>query len=145
MHPVPLASPTVPYFDAAFGQTAVPVGPVPASWTMVSPSAGKRRSISSPGARAEGSDPRAHEYDAERAVRAGLELITAVTALKSHASLRTRVGIATGLVVGGDLIGSGEAQERSIVGEIAGHTTERPHVGGSSARASTTAGQTPRF
>jgi class 3 adenylate cyclase/predicted ATPase len=61
--------------------------------------------------------PRAHEDDAERAVRAGLELITAVTALKSRASLQTRVGIATGLVVGGDLIGSGEAQERSIVGE----------------------------
>jgi class 3 adenylate cyclase len=45
--------------------------------------------------------PQAHEDDAERAVRAGLELITAVTALKSRASLQTRVGIATGLVVGG--------------------------------------------
>jgi class 3 adenylate cyclase len=41
--------------------------------------------------------PQAHEDDAERAVRAGLELITAVTALKSRASLQTRVGIATGL------------------------------------------------
>jgi class 3 adenylate cyclase/predicted ATPase len=61
--------------------------------------------------------PRAHEDDAERAVRAGLELITAVTALKSRASLRTRVGIATGLVVVGDLIGSGYSQERSIVGK----------------------------
>src|SRR5262249_24701969 len=60
--------------------------------------------------------PRAHEDVAERAVRAGLELITAVTALKSRASLKTRVGIATGLVVVGDLIGSGDAQERSIVG-----------------------------
>jgi class 3 adenylate cyclase len=61
--------------------------------------------------------PRAHEDDAERAVRAGLELIAAVTGLKTHASLQTRVGIATGLVVVGDLIGSGDAQERGIVGE----------------------------
>ena len=43
--------------------------------------------------------PQAHEDDAERAVRAGLELIAAVTALKAPVSLQTRVGIATGLVV----------------------------------------------
>jgi class 3 adenylate cyclase/predicted ATPase len=61
--------------------------------------------------------PEAHEDDAERAVRAGLELITAVIALKTPASLQTRVGIATGLVVVGDLTGSGEAHERRIVGE----------------------------
>jgi predicted ATPase/class 3 adenylate cyclase len=61
--------------------------------------------------------PHAHEDDAERAVRGGLELITAVTALKSRTSLQTRVGIATGLVVVGDLIGSGDTQERSMVGE----------------------------
>src|ERR1700758_3840659 len=61
--------------------------------------------------------PQAHEDDAERAVRAGLELIAAVAGLKTHASLQTRVGIATGLVVVGDLIGSGDAQERGIVGE----------------------------
>jgi class 3 adenylate cyclase len=61
--------------------------------------------------------PQAHEDDAERAVRAGLELVAAVTALKTQASLQTRVGIATGVVVVGDLIGSGEAQERGIVGE----------------------------
>src|SRR5262247_2404438 len=61
--------------------------------------------------------PEAHEDDAERAVRAGLELITAVTALKTTASLQTRVSIATGLVVVGDLFGSGEAQERGIVGK----------------------------
>jgi class 3 adenylate cyclase/predicted ATPase len=61
--------------------------------------------------------PEAHEDDAERAVRAGLELIVAVIALKTPASLQTRVGIATGLVVVGDLTGSGEAQERGIVGE----------------------------
>jgi class 3 adenylate cyclase len=61
--------------------------------------------------------PQAHEDDAERAVRAGLELIASVAGLKTFASLQTRIGIATGLVVVGDLIGSGEAQERSIVGE----------------------------
>jgi class 3 adenylate cyclase/tRNA A37 threonylcarbamoyladenosine biosynthesis protein TsaE len=61
--------------------------------------------------------PEAHEDDAERAVRAGLELIAALSALKTPVSLHTRVGIATGLVVVGDLIGSGEAQERGIVGE----------------------------
>jgi class 3 adenylate cyclase len=61
--------------------------------------------------------PQAHEDDAERAVRAGLELVAAVGALKTHAPLQTRVGIATGLVVVGDLIGSGEARERGIVGE----------------------------
>ena len=61
--------------------------------------------------------PQAHEDDAERAVRAGLELVAAVSCLKTHATLQTRVGIATGLVVVGDLIGSGEAQERGIVGE----------------------------
>ena len=42
--------------------------------------------------------PQAHEDDAERAVRAGLELVAAVSALKTHAPLQTRVGIATGLV-----------------------------------------------
>lgn len=61
--------------------------------------------------------PKAHEDDAERAVWAGLELIAAVRDLKTGTSLQTRVGIATGLVVVGDLIGSGEAQERGIVGE----------------------------
>ena len=61
--------------------------------------------------------PQAHEDDAERAVRAGLELVAAASDLKTHATLQTRVGIATGLVVVGDLIGSGEAQERGIVGE----------------------------
>ena len=61
--------------------------------------------------------PQAHEDDAERAVRAGLELIAAVAGLKTHAALQTRVGIATGLVVVGDLIGSGASQEQAIVGE----------------------------
>ncbi len=61
--------------------------------------------------------PQAHEDDAERAVRVGLDLIKRVAALKSPDLLHVRVGIATGLVVVGDLVGSGEAQERSIIGE----------------------------
>ena len=61
--------------------------------------------------------PQAHEDDAERAVRAGLELVSSVSALKSSSPLQTRVGIATGLVVVGDLIGKGSAREQAIVGE----------------------------
>jgi class 3 adenylate cyclase/predicted ATPase len=61
--------------------------------------------------------PEAHEDDPERAVRAGLELITAIGGLQTHAPLATRIGIATGLVVVGDLIGSGAAQEQAIVGK----------------------------
>jgi class 3 adenylate cyclase len=61
--------------------------------------------------------PQAHEDDPERAVRAGLALIDAVANLPRDEPLQTRVGIATGLVVVGDLIGSGEAQERGIAGE----------------------------
>ena len=61
--------------------------------------------------------PQAHEDDAERAVRAGLGLVAAVGDLKTYAPLQTRVGIATGLVVVGDLIGSGASQEHAIVGE----------------------------
>ena len=61
--------------------------------------------------------PQAHEDDAERAVRAGLELIGELGELRTHASLQARVGIATGLVVVGDLMDSGSAMERGIVGE----------------------------
>jgi class 3 adenylate cyclase/predicted ATPase len=63
--------------------------------------------------------PQAHEHDAERAVFAGLALAEAVPMLKTAAgtSLQVRVGIATGLVVVGDLIGSGDAQERGVVGD----------------------------
>jgi hypothetical protein len=50
-------------------------------------------------------------------VRVGLELISAVSALNPSTPLQTRVGIATGLVVVGDLIGSGASQEQAIVGE----------------------------
>jgi class 3 adenylate cyclase/predicted ATPase len=61
--------------------------------------------------------PEAHEDDPERAVHAGLKLVAAVSNLKTHAALQTRVGIATGLVVIGDLIGSGSAQEQAVVGK----------------------------
>src|SRR5437588_741450 len=61
--------------------------------------------------------PQAHEEDAEQAVRAGLELVAAVGDVKTHAALQTRVGIATGMVVVGDLIGWGASQQQSIVGE----------------------------
>jgi class 3 adenylate cyclase/predicted ATPase len=61
--------------------------------------------------------PQAHEDDAERAVRAGLDLVAAVSGLKTHGALKARVGIATGLVVVGDLVGSGASQEQAIVGD----------------------------
>jgi class 3 adenylate cyclase/predicted ATPase len=61
--------------------------------------------------------PQAHEDDPERAVRAGLELVSAAVGLVTHTTVQTRVGIATGLVVVGDLIGSGASQEQAIVGE----------------------------
>ncbi len=73
--------------------------------------------------------PLAHEHDAEHAVQAGLALIEAVPklttaptgqarGLKAHGvPLQVRVGIATGLVVVGDLIGAGAAQEQAVVGE----------------------------
>jgi class 3 adenylate cyclase len=63
--------------------------------------------------------PQAHEHDAERAVRAGLNLVEAVPKLATNAGspLQVRVGVATGLVVVGDLIGAGAAQEQAVVGE----------------------------
>ena len=63
--------------------------------------------------------PRADEHDAERAVRAGLALVAAVPRLDTAAEtrLQVRVGIATGIVVVGDLLGQGAAQEQAVVGE----------------------------
>jgi class 3 adenylate cyclase len=62
--------------------------------------------------------PQAHEHDAERAVRAGLALVERIGRLESRGGkLASRVGIATGPVIVGDLIGSGDAQERGVVGE----------------------------
>ena len=63
--------------------------------------------------------PRAHEDDAARAVHAGLEIAEVVARLQTRASekLAVRVGIATGLVVVGDLVGQGSAQEQAVVGD----------------------------
>jgi len=61
--------------------------------------------------------PQAHEDDVERAVRAGLAFVEAVRSLTGPEPLQVRIGIGTGLVVVGDLVGSGEAQERGVVGE----------------------------
>src|SRR6516164_1570679 len=61
--------------------------------------------------------PEAHEDDAERAARAGLAVIDAIGDLATQEPLNVRIGIATGLVVVGDLIGAGAAQERGVVGE----------------------------
>lgn len=62
--------------------------------------------------------PRAHEDEAERSVRAGLAIGKAVAALSGGGGpLACRIGIATGLVVVGDLIGAGASQEESAVGE----------------------------
>ena len=63
--------------------------------------------------------PRAHEDDAERAVRAGLEIVSTVGTLKILVieTLQVRIGIATGLVVVGDLVGQGTAQEQAVVGD----------------------------
>ena len=63
--------------------------------------------------------PEAHEDDAERAVRAGLALLDAMAAMQLPVPVRpqVRIGIATGLVVVGELIGEGGAQERVAVGD----------------------------
>jgi class 3 adenylate cyclase/predicted ATPase len=62
--------------------------------------------------------PQAHEDDAERAVRAGLALVKVVGALEAGGRrLAARIGVATGLVVVGEPVGEGEAQERAVVGE----------------------------
>jgi class 3 adenylate cyclase/tetratricopeptide (TPR) repeat protein len=63
--------------------------------------------------------PQALEHDAERAVRAGLSLVAALPKLKTAAgvALQVRVGIATGLVVVGDLTGTGATLEHEVIGE----------------------------
>jgi class 3 adenylate cyclase/predicted ATPase len=78
--------------------------------------------------------PQAHEDDAERAVRAGLELVKSIGQLHTAVGepLNARIGIATGLVVVGDLIGSGESQDRGIAGEtpnLAARLQERAEAG----------------
>jgi len=63
--------------------------------------------------------PRAHEDDAERAVRAALGVVEAAAKLtpRPGLSIAVRVGIATGLVVAGEIIGKGASEERAVVGE----------------------------
>ena len=63
--------------------------------------------------------PEAHEDDAERAIRAGLRLIDTMSAVDAGSGIRrqVRIGVATGLVVVGELIGEGSARERLAVGE----------------------------
>ncbi len=63
--------------------------------------------------------PKAHEDEAERAVRAGLAVMKAMGRLQAPAgaALQARIGIATGLVVVGDLVGEGAAQEEAVVGD----------------------------
>ena len=63
--------------------------------------------------------PRAHEDDAERTVRAGLDIIATVARLETRAAepLAVRIGIATGLVVVGDLSGEGALRKHALVGE----------------------------
>ena len=63
--------------------------------------------------------PQAHEDDAEQATRAGLALVEAVAGLQTDigTELHVRVGIATGTVIVGDLIGEGAAQEQAVIGE----------------------------
>ncbi len=63
--------------------------------------------------------PRAHEDDAERAVRSALGIVDSVKTLDAgHGSaLEIRIGIATGLVVVGDIVGEGASQEQAVVGE----------------------------
>ncbi|MBV8090904.1 MAG: winged helix-turn-helix domain-containing protein, partial [Alphaproteobacteria bacterium] len=63
--------------------------------------------------------PAAHEHDAERAIHAGLELCAAVRTLRPNADvpMRCRVGIATGVVIVGDLVGAGEARDLGIFGD----------------------------
>jgi class 3 adenylate cyclase len=63
--------------------------------------------------------PQAHEDDAERALRAGLEIIETVPQLETRPglSLEVRVGVATGPVVVGETIGEGSSQEQVVVGE----------------------------
>ena len=63
--------------------------------------------------------PAAHEHDAERAIHAGLELCAAVRTLSPDADvpMRCRVGVATGMVIVGDLVGAGEVADHGIVGD----------------------------
>src|SRR6516162_264381 len=60
--------------------------------------------------------PEAHEHDAEQAIHAGLELCAALRSA-ADAPIRCRVGIATGMVIVGDLVGADESRDHGIVGD----------------------------
>jgi class 3 adenylate cyclase/predicted ATPase len=63
--------------------------------------------------------PQAHEDDAERAIRTGLHIIDRVAALsvEDRSELHVRIGVSTGLVVVGDIVGEGASEERAVVGD----------------------------
>ena len=63
--------------------------------------------------------PRAHEDDAERAIRTGIDIIDEVTHLSvgGHGDLQVRIGVSTGVVVVGDIVGEGASEERAVVGD----------------------------
>ena len=63
--------------------------------------------------------PQAFEDAAERSVRAAIGILAEVGGIQrpDGARVQARVGIATGLVVVGEIVGTGTAQERTIVGE----------------------------
>ena len=74
--------------------------------------------------------PRAHEDDAERATRTSIALIDAVGKLRHEhgVALEVRIGISTGLVVVGELIGEGEARERGVVGDTPNLASRLQHL-----------------
>lgn len=69
--------------------------------------------------------PQAHEQDADRAIRAGLTLVKLIAKLDADyqarygINVRVRIGIATGQVVVGDIVGAGAAAENTVVGDAA--------------------------
>ena len=75
--------------------------------------------------------PQAHENTAERAVRAGLYTVAAVAKLKTPVGrpLAARVGVATGLVVVGDLLGEGAAREEAVIGDVPNLAARLPQLG----------------
>ena len=76
--------------------------------------------------------PNAHEDDAERAVRAALDIVQSIQRLRQelHINLQVRIGIATGLVVVGDLIGAeGATEEKAVIGETPNLAARTPDPG----------------
>ena len=84
--------------------------------------------------------PRAHEDEAERSVRAGLDIVDAMAELNAAfrrppgVELAVRIGIATGPVIVGDQIGEGTASETAVVGETPNRLRGARHSGGRDVR-----------